>query len=92
MRTLFAIALAATAGAAVVVPAPIVSQPAPSTIEQCAALLPQGKTYSFQISGSVDTTGAAPVLSGEMSISDGTEEDRSEESAAFGQCLARLIR
>jgi hypothetical protein len=68
------------------------SQSPQSTFEQCAALLPKGKVYTFEITGSVDATGTAPRLSGEMSVSDGTEVDRSDESAAFGQCVARLLR
>ncbi|MDZ3824502.1 MAG: hypothetical protein U0S76_12935 [Pseudoxanthomonas sp.] len=64
----------------------------PRTLEQCAALLPAGQVYSFEITGRVDATGEAPVLSGQMSVSDGTELDRSEETAAFQQCLAALIR
>ena len=62
------------------------------TIEQCASLLPAGKVYTFEVTGTVDTKGAAPKLSGEMSVSDGTTVDRRNESAAFGQCIARLIR
>lgn len=69
------------------------TQPAegPRTLEQCAALLPSGQVYSFEITGSIDASGDAPVLSGQMSVSDGTELDRSEETAAFQQCLAALI-
>ena len=70
----------------------VASQPGPSTIEQCAALLPQGRTYSFKIAGTVDTTGPAPALSGQVSVTAGSEEDRTDESAAFGQCIAKLIR
>ena len=68
------------------------SRAAPSTIEQCAALLPQGKTYTFELVGSVDTTGSAPKLSGEMSVSDGSHVDISAESAGFAECLGKLIR
>ncbi|MBX3724778.1 MAG: hypothetical protein KF823_02540 [Xanthomonadales bacterium] len=65
---------------------------APRTLEQCAALLPPGQIYSFEITGSIDATGDAPVLAGQMSVSDGSEVDRAEETAAFQQCLASLIR
>lgn len=92
MRILTAVAIAATGIAVAVVSTAIASQPGPSTIEQCAALLPQGRTYTFEIAGNIDTTGKAPKLSGEMSVSDGTHEDLTAESAAFGECLARLIR
>jgi hypothetical protein len=92
MRTLIATAIAATGIAVAIVSTAIASQPGPSTIEGCAALLPQGKTYTFEVTGSVDTTGSAPKLSGEISVSDGTEVDQSAESAAFGQCIAKLIK
>lgn len=92
MRTFTAIAIAATGIAIATLSTATASQPGPSTIEGCAALLPKGKTYVFEISGSVDTTGDAPKLSGEIIVSDGTELDRTEESAAFGQCIAKLIK
>ncbi|AKC86377.1 hypothetical protein [Pseudoxanthomonas suwonensis] len=92
MRILVATAIAATGIIIAAVSTAIASQSAPSTFEQCAVLLPQGKVYTFEITGSVDATGAAPKLSGEMSVSDGTEVDRTDESAAFGQCVAKLLR
>lgn len=91
MRTsLFLVSLAGV----IVVGTTWAAQPAegPRSLEQCAALLPSGQVYSFEITGSIDATGDAPVLSGQMSVSDGTELDRSEETAEFQQCLAALIR
>ncbi len=92
MRILIATAIAATGIVVAVISTAIASQPGPSTIEQCAGLLPQGKAYTFEVTGNIDTTGSAPKLSGEMSVSDGTEVDRTAESAAFGQCIAKLIK
>jgi hypothetical protein len=92
MRILIATAIAATGVIVATATAALASQPAPATIEQCAQLLPKGKVYAFEITGRVDATGPAPQLSGEMSVTDGTEVDRTEETAAFGQCMARLIR
>ena len=40
----------------------------PSTIEGCAKLLPQGKRYTFGVNGTIDYTGAAPVLHGELAL------------------------
>lgn len=91
MRVLVVAGLAVMGIAVAIVSNAIASQPAPSTIEGCAALLPPGKTYTFEIAGSIDTTGPAPKLSGEMTVSDGTEQE-SAETAAFGQCMAGLIR
>lgn len=51
-----------------------------------------GQTYAFEITGNIDATGDAPVLTGQMSVSDGSEIDRSEETADFQRCLASLIR
>lgn len=92
MRTMIAITVAATGVVVAVIATATASQPGPTTIEQCATLLPQGKTYTFEITGSVDTTGPAPTLSGEMSVSDGTHTDLAAEGAAFEQCIAKLIR
>jgi hypothetical protein len=92
MRILIATAIAATGVIVAMATAALASPPVPATIEQCAQLLPKGKVYTFEIKGRVDTTGTSPELSGEMSVSDGTEVDRSEETAAFGQCMAGLIK
>lgn len=92
MRTLIALAIVVTGVAVAVIGLASASQPAMNTIEQCASLLPQGQVYTFEVMGTVDMTSGSPQLSGEMSISDGTEQDRSAETEAFGQCLARLIR
>ena len=64
----------------------------PKTLEQCASLLPSGRTYSFLLSGTVDTTQGEPVLRGEFSMDDGTQVDRRDESEAFAKCLSALIK
>jgi hypothetical protein len=64
----------------------------PQTIRQCASLLPKGKSYSFSLTGSIDTTGAEPRLSGALTVSDGTTEDKPQEGAAFAQCISELVR
>lgn len=92
MRTLVVTSIAVIAIVAAAATTTFASQAPQSTFEQCAALLPPGKVYTFEITGSVDATGPAPRLSGEMSVSDGTDVDRSDESAAFGQCVAGLLR
>lgn len=92
MRLLTATALVATGILIATAASAIADHQGPRTLEQCATLLPTGKVYSFEIVGDIDATGETPTLSGEMSVSDGTEVDRSEETAAFGQCLAALIR
>ena len=79
-----ALVIAATSALAVETP--------PRTIEQCAKLLPPGKTYSFQITGTIDMTQSAPVLRCEFTIDDGTQVDRRSEGEAFGKCIAPLMK
>jgi len=64
----------------------------PKTIEQCAALLPSGKTYSFQMTGTIDRTQDKPILHGTLSVDDGSHMDRGNEGEAFGKCIAQLIQ
>ena len=92
MRIFISTTIAVIGIAVAIISSAIASQPGPTTIEGCAAMLPQGKTYTFELTGNVDTTGPAPKLSGEMSVSDGTYEDGTAQSEAFGQCIAKLIR
>ena len=47
MRILIATAIAATGIVVAIISTAIASQPGPSTIEQCAGLLPQGKAYEL---------------------------------------------
>ena len=63
-----------------------------ATIQQCANLLPKGKSYSFSLIGSIDTSGAQPHLSGELKVSDDTTVDKQSEGAAFAQCVGKLVR
>ncbi len=66
--------------------------PAASTIEQCAQLLPKGKRYTFVVDGTIDSTAAAPVVHGQLSLSDGTNEDLTNEAGPFAACFAKLVR
>jgi hypothetical protein len=66
-------------------------QPVP-TLQQCASLLPKGKTYTYSLTGKIDTAGAQPVVSGNFSASDDTTADRSKEGAAFGKCIASMVK
>ena len=64
----------------------------PSTIEGCAKLLPQGKRYTFGVNGTIDYTGAAPVLHGELALADDTNADLTQQAEPFAQCFARFVR
>ena len=92
MRTFTALAVAVASVAIAGVSLSVSSQPTPQTIEQCAAVLPKGENFTFTVSGSIDTTGPAPKLTGEMSLSDGTQRDRANEGRAFGECIARFFK
>lgn len=65
---------------------------AAATIEQCAKLLPQGRSYTFTVEGTIDATGAAPVVHGQLSLSDDSGNDLSQLASPFAQCFARLVR
>jgi hypothetical protein len=65
---------------------------APANVEDCARLLPKGKSYTYEANGKIDTSGTKPKVSFEMSVSDGSQEDRQAEGKAFGQCLAKLFK
>jgi hypothetical protein len=62
------------------------------TIKQCASLLPKGKSYTFSLVGSIDTTGSEPRLSGELNVSDNSKVEKQQEGAAFAQCVGKLVR
>ena len=82
----FVFALVATGSAAPAAPEPA------STIEQCAKLLPQGKRYTFGVNGTIDYTGATPILHGELALADDAENDLTQQAAPFAQCFARFVR
>jgi hypothetical protein len=74
------------------IPSTRAASAAPANVENCARLLPKGKSYTYEVSGNIDTSGAKPKVTFEMSVSDGTQEDRQTEGKAFGQCLAKLFK
>jgi len=66
-----------------------------NTIEGCIGFLPAGKSYSFNIAGSVDTTGTAPKMMGSFTLSDPAlpagHTELPEEAKDFASCVAALI-
>ena len=84
--TVMALSLVAQSSAAPASPEPA------ATIERCAKLLPKGKQYTFAVSGSIDSTGASPVVHGELSLSDGTGDDLTKPAGPFAECFAKLVR
>jgi hypothetical protein len=67
-----------------------------NTIEGCIGFLPAGKSYSFNIVGNVDTTGASPKMVGSFTLSDpalpAERAELPEEAKGFASCVAALIR
>lgn len=68
------------------------TQLAASTIEQCSALLPPGKHYDFFINGTIDYTGAKPILHGDLSVTDEMNNHLTQQAGPFVQCFAKLVR
>lgn len=66
--------------------------PKPSTIEQCAKLLPQGKQYTFGVNGTIDYTGATPILHGELTLADEGNNDLTSQADLFVQCFSKFVR
>lgn len=71
--------------------APAAPEPA-STMEQCGKLLPQGRRYTFSVNGTIDYTGATPVLHGELSLANDTNDDLTRQASPFAQCFSKLVR
>lgn len=87
--TVVAFCLLAQSSAA---PAPQSASSTMSTMERCAKLLPQGRRYTFGINGTIDYSGAAPILHGELSLANDTNDDLTLEGSNFAQCFAKLVR
>ncbi|MGX2040053.1 hypothetical protein ACWJKU_07940 [Methylocaldum sp. MU1018] len=72
------------------------SSDAGNTIEGCVDFLPAGKSYSFSIVGSVDTTGSTPKMVGSFTLSDpdllAGHAELPEEAKIFASCVAALIQ
>lgn len=67
-----------------------------NTIEGCIGFLPAGKSYTFSITGRVDTTGATPKMAGSFTLSAlplPTEDgELPGEAKEFASCVNALIR
>ncbi len=65
------------------------------TIQECAKLLPQGKSYAYAIEGTVDTTGAEPKMTGTFTVGETAEQDTAvvaKDVQGFSRCVEALIK
>ena len=64
-------------------------------LETCGRMVPAGKHYNFTISGTVDTNGQKPRISGRFSVSDPSLPNDTQgmppEARPFIQCMAELL-
>lgn len=87
--------IAGVAGTILLITAALAADGPAATIEACGALVPPGKSYSFSISGRIDTHDGSARLSGDLSVSDPGLPDQGEmpeEARPFVDCLGSLIR
>lgn len=74
-------------------PFAVATEQPPRTLQQCASMLPPGKVYNFQVSGTIDMTSGAAEVRGSMQVDDGTKVDRAKDfdQNAFGACIATFL-
>ena len=74
-------------------PFALATEQAPKMLQQCAAMLPAGKVYNFQMTGTIEMTGGAPEVRGNMAVDDGTQIDRTREydGQLFAKCIAAFL-
>lgn len=67
----------------------------PKTIQSCASLLPEGYTFTINITGKIDTTSNNREFKGDFSLSDGTQDESPELQQTlrpFLECVSQLIK
>lgn len=65
------------------------------TIQECATLLPKGKSYTYAIKGTIDTTGAKPVMHGSFTVSEVKAKSVATgaiDTEKFVGCVKSLIK
>lgn len=86
------VCIAATLGViAALSPSVLATETAGNSLAKCAALLPPGQSYSYEMRGTIDTRSGKPVLAGTFTVDDGTQVERHDDNVRFGQCVAALI-
>lgn len=65
------------------------------TIQECTALLPKGKSYTYTIKGTIDTTGAKPSMHGSFTVSEVKAKSvaiGATDTEKFAGCVKALIK
>ncbi|GAA0854084.1 hypothetical protein [Aliiglaciecola litoralis] len=66
-----------------------------NTVEKCSSLLPSGYNFSMTIEANIDTANGQASMSGDLHLTDGTQDRNPELSAKvepFKQCVIRLMK
>ncbi len=65
------------------------------SIQECATLLPKGKSYTYTIKGTIDTTGEKPSMHGSFTVSEVNTKSvatGATDTEAFADCIKALIK
>lgn len=65
------------------------------SIQECATLLPKGKSYTYTIKGTIDATGAKPRMHGSFTVSEVNAKSvatGATDTEAFASCVKALIK
>lgn len=65
------------------------------TIQECTKLLPQGRSYTYVIEGTIETAGAEPKMGGKFTVGEANAKSdaiATKEVEGFSKCVAALIR
>lgn len=92
MRGLFILGVLVVGGIGAVFSYPGESQEESQSFRQCTNLLPEGRTFTFALTGTIDTTIERAEINTEFQIheSDGQGEFK-EQAHAFHACLMTLL-
>ena len=62
------------------------------SVESCSKLLPEGHNYEISITASVDKTADTPTVTGEFSVTGGTDDVINFDITDFVECVGPLIK
>jgi len=65
------------------------------TVQECATLLPKGKSYTYTIKGTIDTSGEKPIMHGSFNVGEAMTQSvatSATDTEGFVSCVKSLIR